>query len=153
MNRPYIVLIGVEEIAPALLDVSSETYVYLYFTYIHSHTITIISSKTLYLYNELLDRYLRLQMDLYILNATFHDLLSNYTMVLGNYTELQRSYQDLLNSYQEHLVNYSKNVDNIRNLMYIFAAATAIFIVTTIYLSKRAHVSSKFVERALSFFR
>jgi nitrous oxidase accessory protein len=196
MNYSYIVLVDSEEIVPTLLDVSNATYVYLYFTYLQSsHAITIISSETLYLYNELLDKNIGLQINLYNLNATYQDLLSNYGVFLGNYCQLQEgyrelndsyqdllsnygvflgnycqlqegyrelndSYQDLLSnygvflgnycqlqegyrelndSYHEHLLDYSKNVQNIRNLMYIFAAITAIFIVTTIYLSKHAH--------------
>ncbi len=160
MNYPFIVLVGIEEIVPTLLDVSSETHDYLYFTYIHSARIRIISSKTLHLYNELLDKYIKL-------NATYYDLLGNYSVLLGNYSQLQEGYRELncsyqkhlgnysvllgnysqlqegyreLNcSYQKHLLDYSKNVHNIRNLMYIFAATTAIFIITTIYLSKHAH--------------
>jgi parallel beta-helix repeat protein len=168
MNYSYIVLVDSEEIVPTFLGVSNATYVYLYFTYIQSsHAITIISSKTLYLYNELLDKYIMLQIDLYNLNSTYHDLLSNYnvflgnyfqlqegyrelndsyqehlsnyTVFLGNYFQLQEGYRELNDSYQEHLLDYSKNVQNVRNLMYIFAAITAIFIVTTIYLSKHAH--------------
>ena len=142
MNYPYIVVVGTEEITTTILDVSNETWAYLYFVFIHSsHTVTIISSKTLYLYNELLDRFAKLQMDLYNLNATYHDLLKNYGVLLGNYSLLQQSYQELFNSYQEHLLDYFEHMDNIRNLMYIFAATTAIFIITTIYLSKRAHAS------------
>ena len=140
MNYPYIVLVGMEEIVPTLLDVSNETHVYRYFTYIHnSYTTTIISSKTSYLYNELLDKYVKL-------NATFYDLLGNYSVLLGsygilldNYSQLQKSYLELNSSYQNLLVGYSENVCNIQNLMYIFAATTAIFIMTTIYLSKHAH--------------
>ena len=168
MNHPYIVLVGAEEVLPTLLGVSNETFAYLYFTYIHSgHSIAIIASKTLYLYNELLDKHVKLQMDLYNLNATYYDLLNNYSILLGNYSQLQesyrelnsshyallnnysilldnysqlqKSYRELNSSYQEYLLDYSKNVHNIRNLMYIFAATTAIFIITTIYLSKRAH--------------
>ena len=142
MNYSYIVLDDVEEIVPNLLNVSNEEYAYLYFTYIHSsHIITIISSRTLNLYNELLDQHIKLQIDLYDLNTTYHDLLNNYSIFLGNYSQLQKSYHELNNSYQEHLSDYSKNVHNIRNLMYIFAATTAIFIITTIYLSKHAHAS------------
>ena len=129
MDYPYIVLVGAEEIVPTLLDVSNEAYVCLYFTYIHSsHAITIISSRAR-----------KLEIDLYNLNATYHALLDNYSTFLGNYSELQESYRELNTSYEEHLLDYSENVHNIRNLMYIFAATTAIFIITTIYLSKRAH--------------
>jgi len=144
MSYPYIVLIGVEEIVPTLLDISNDTCVYLYFTYIDSsQTVTIISSKTLHLYNklysELLDKHVKLQTDLQNLNATYYDLLINYNVLLSNYSQLQGNYQDLLSSYQEHLLDYFENVHNVRNLMYIFAATAAIFIITTIYLSKHAH--------------
>ena len=143
MNYPNIVLFDTEEIFPTLLNVSNNVHVCLYFTYPHSsHTVTIISSKTLFLYNELLDKHVKLQTDLYNLNTTYYDCLNNYNILLGNYTQLQKRYLELNNSYQNHLVDYSKNVRNIRNLMYILAATTAIFIVTTIYLSKKAHASN-----------
>ena len=157
MSSPYIVLVDAQEIVPPLLDVSNETYAYLYFTYIHgSHIITIISSKTLLLYNELLNKYTKLEIDLYNLNDLYQKLLNNYTDFLGNYSilltnysELQKSHQELNNSYQEFLFDYSKKVNNIQNLMYIFAATTAIFIITTIYLSKSAHASkAKVFEEA-----
>jgi hypothetical protein len=168
MNYPCIILVGTEEIVPTLLDVSNQTNMYLYFTYIHgSHTIAIISSKTLILYYELQksyrglnsshhslinnysillsnyvqlqDSYSELQIGLYNLTATYYDLINNYSILLGSYSQLQENYRELSNSYQEHLLDYSKNVHNIRSLMYIFAVATAIFITTTIYLSKRVH--------------
>jgi parallel beta-helix repeat protein len=140
MNYPYILLVGGKETVPTLLDVSNESHVYLYFTYVHStHTVTIISSKMLHLYNELLDKHVKLQINLVDLNVTYYALLNNYSVLLANYSQLQESYRALNDSYQEHLFVYSKNVQNIRNLMYIFAATAGIFITTTIYLSKHAH--------------
>jgi len=162
MDYPFIVLVDEEEVISTLLGVSNATYSYLYFTYIHSsHNITIISSVALHFYSELLDQYaklqgnlhdlnvtyytllnnysIRLQMDLYHLNVTYYTLLNNYSILLGNYSQLQRSSSALNSSYQEHLLKYSENVHNLQNLMYIFAGTTAIFIITTIYLSKRAH--------------
>jgi len=136
MNDPYIVIV-VEEIVPKLLSVSNMIYAYIYFTYNHSsQLITIFTSETLHLYKELLDEHFKLQTDLHNLNLTYSDLLKDYGVLSGNYSQLQRSYQ-------EHLQDYSENVHNVRNLMYIFAFAIAIFIVTTVYLSKtRAHVLS-----------
>ena len=139
-NYPYIVLVDSEEIIPTILNVSNEAYAYLYFTYLHqNHTVTIISSKTLALYFELLDEYLKLQKDLYNLNETYHALLENYNILLSNYTELQITFGELNNSYLKHLLDYSEQMQNIRNLAYIFIALTAIFMITTIYLSKRVH--------------
>jgi len=135
MNYPYIVLVDSEEIIPTLLNVSNEAYAYLYFTYLHkNHTITIISSKTLALYFELLDGYLKLQKDLYDLNETYYTLLYNYS-------QLQISLQELNDSYLEHLMDYSEQMQNIQNLTYILVALTAILIVTTIYLSKRTNTN------------
>ena len=175
MNYPHIVLVDSEEIILTVLNVSNEAYAYLYFTYLHqNHTVTIISSKTLALYFELLDGYLKLQMDLYDLNETYYALLANYNILLSNYsqlritfgelnnsylehlidystllgnynillynyTQLQVSFHDLNDSYLKHLIDYSEQMQNIRNLTYILVALTAIFIITTIYFSKRAH--------------
>jgi parallel beta-helix repeat protein len=142
MNYSFVVLVDEEQITPTFLNVSSETYRYLYFTYIHSsHTITIVSSQTLYLYNELLDEYNRLLMNLHNLNATYYELLYNYSILLENYTLLQESHSELNASYQEHLLVYSENMRNIQNLTYVFAATTAVFLIVTIYLSKRTHGS------------
>jgi parallel beta-helix repeat protein len=140
MEYPYIVLVDMREIVPTLLDVSNVTHIYLYLTYAHgSHTITIISSKTLRLYNELLEEYAELQLDLHNLNLAYHVLLSNYSLLLSSYDQLQDSYRDLNYSYQEHRMDYLKNKHTLQNLTYIFAATIAIFLITTVYLSKHAH--------------
>ena len=130
MNYSCLVLVDEKEIITTLLDFSDNTHAYLYFTYIHSsHTITIISSKTLYLYNELLGKYAELQIDFNDLNSTYHELLNNQSTLLSNYIQLLEIYTTLnltshelldnysqlleryaaLNaSYQEHLLNYSE---------------------------------------------
>jgi len=141
MNYPIIVLVDEEEIVPTILDLSNEEYVYLYFTYSHSsvHNITLISSRTQYLYNELLAKHDELTMEFNYLNLSYYDLLNNYGVLLNNFSKLQESYGELNNSCRERLLDYSNNILNTRNLMYIFAAMTAIFIVTTIYLAKHVH--------------
>jgi parallel beta-helix repeat protein len=140
LNYSHIVLIDGEEIIPTLLNVSNETYSYLYFTYLHkTNAIAIIYSEALHLYDELLNRYLKLQMDLYDLNETFNLLSSDYGVLSYNYSQLQTSFDKLNDAYREHLMEYSEQVQNLRNLTYILVAIAAIFIVTTIYLSKRAH--------------
>jgi len=140
MNYPFIVTVDTEEVVPTLLSVSNETYRYIYFKFFNSlRAISIISSRTLYLYDELLGQFSGLQTGLYNLNMTYYELLYNYTALMENYSLLQEVYQALNSSYQEHLSNYSEDMDNFRNLTYIFAATTAIFLATTVYLSKRAH--------------
>lgn len=142
MGYPYILLLGGEEVTPTLLNVSNETYSHLYFTYDfdnHVQSVAIISSKTLLLFNDLLSKYNKLQNDLQNLNSTYSDLLSNFTRLLGNYSQLQEDYRAMNNSYQQHLSDYNLNSENLRSLMYIFATSTAVLIVVTVYLSKRAH--------------
>ena len=151
MNYSYIVLVDGEEIIPTVLDVSDNVHAYLYFTYVHSnHTIRIISSRLLYLYNELISEHLKLKMDFHSLNSTLLELLDNYSALLSDYSRLLEKYSTLNASYQEHLINYLElqrnhtsllleQTQNIQNLTYVFIATTAIFIIATVYLSKHAH--------------
>jgi len=140
MKYPYIVLVDGREVIPTLLNVSDETNVCLYFTYFNkNYTIKIISSETLHLYYELLAKYFELEKYLYNLNETYYDLLNHYGILLGNYSMLLESFDAMNVSYQKHLSDYSEQIQNIRNLIYIFAATTAIFIIITVYLSKLAH--------------
>jgi len=151
MNYPVFVLVDEEEVTLTLLDVSDSTHVNLYFTYIHSsHPITIISSKLLYIYNELLGKYAELQIGFDDLNSTYHELLNNQSRLLGNYSQLLERYSILNASYQEWLLDYSElqanytsllleHAQNIRSLIYVFIATTAIFIIAAAYLSTHAH--------------
>jgi hypothetical protein len=132
-NYSFYMLAGEQEILPTFLNVRSDAYVYLYFTYPQGSEISIVSSKTLYLLNRLLAQHADLQAAFDGLDAEYQELFKNYTFLLGNYTLLQ-------DNYQEHLSDYSRNVNNIQSIMYIFAATTAIFMITTVYLSKVAHV-------------
>jgi len=90
-------------------------------------------------YNIFLINYSELQQSHEQLLSNYTDFLINYSDFLTDYNELQQSHQQLNNSYQELLLDYSEKVDNIQNLTYIFAATTAIFIITAIYLSRSAH--------------
>ena len=165
MNYSYIVLVDEEEVVLTLLDVSNETNAYLYFVYVHgNHTVAIISSKALYLYNEILDKYVKLQADFYNLNSTYYEFLVNYTYLLENYGMLNSAYQqhlldyaDLLESYtrlnasyQQYLLDNAdleetntalllEHAQNIRNLSYVFIVTTTFFIIVAFYLSTHAH--------------
>jgi parallel beta-helix repeat protein len=132
MNYSYIVLGDDGEVRSSILN-SSETCAYLYFTYPHKNqTITIISSE---LYNELLKAFRDL-------NATYYNLFGMLISLLNNYTQLQEDYQ-------KHLMDYSENIKNTQNLTYVFAATSAILIVVTAYLSKRAHSGATSKPRGL----
>lgn len=144
MDSPFLVLGGQGEITPTILKASNETNVYLYFTWIdRNQTISIISSETQHLYNDLLSEYARLLADFSNMNDTQISTLGNYSVLLGNLSELENMYSALNASYYEHLSDYSRNMENLQNLLYVFAATTAIFLVATIYLSKRANTATK----------
>jgi parallel beta-helix repeat protein len=144
MDTPFMILGGQGEITPTVLNVSNATNVYLYLTWVNSNqTISIISSKTLQLYNDLLGEYANLLADLNNLNVTQSSFLANYSTLLGNLTDLESKYLALNSSYYNHLSDYSRNVENLQNLLYVFAATTAIFLITTVYLSKRANTNAK----------
>ncbi|MEM2145049.1 MAG: NosD domain-containing protein [Candidatus Jordarchaeaceae archaeon] len=167
LQPPLIIVTENAEITPSWLSISNSTHLYAYFTYFEgNYTISIISSQTLRVYNELLEMYNLLLQNFQDLNMTYQNLLKYYSDVsrdysqlrkdvnetradldnllnllnnlLGNYTRLQEDYEELQNSYQKHLSNYSENEQNLRSLMHIFAATTAIFLVTTIYLTKKS---------------
>lgn len=82
------------------------------------------------------------------LNTTYYALLDSFVILSGNYTQLRQDYQGLNAAYQAHIIDYAANARNIQNLIYIFVVVTAIFIVTTIYLSKRAHSSAVIRSKA-----
>jgi len=129
MNYSYIVLIDEEEIIPALLDVSNKTHVYLYFVYTHSnHTVAIISSKTLYLYNEILDKYVKLQADFNDLNSAYHGFLVNYTHLLENYGILNASYLQHLLDYAKLQENYDTLLNNYSQLLGSFTTLNASYL-------------------------
>jgi len=132
MEGPYIVLLDSREIVPSLLDISNEVNAYLYFTYTNNYTVSVISSKTLLLYYELLAKYLEITGYLSGLNSTYYDLL-------GNYSSLSEILAALNMSYQKHLSEYSEQAQNIRNLIYIFASTTAVLLIATVYLSKNVY--------------
>ncbi|UCB60296.1 MAG: hypothetical protein JSW72_09360 [Candidatus Bathyarchaeota archaeon] len=98
------------------------------------------------LYYNLLNTNAVIQMNMFNLNRSYSELVNSYTLLLNNHSQLKTDYDELNGSYQEHLSNFSDNVMGIQNLTYVFAATTAIFIMTTIYLSKHAHKNNTTVE-------
>lgn len=155
IDYPFTVLDREGELVASLLGVSNETNAYLYFTYnLDDQRITVISSKALQLYNELVEEYNKLQLTLDNLNASFQTLLTDYSMRLETEIRiLNATYQDLsesLNALLEIENNYpamssslSENVQNIRNLTYVLAATTAGLLATAAYLSSRVYAAKK----------
>lgn len=170
MRYPFIVLTDDVEVTPTLLNVSDITKSCLYFIYFDKNIfVSIIYSETLHLYYELLAEHSKLQGDLYSLNQTYYGLLYNYFIIqeylqslnesyygledkynvllenyqalLGNYNTLQESVDDINASYYQHLSDYSGQNQNMRSLMYMFAATVAVLIIITIYFSWHTHAS------------
>lgn len=136
MDRPFTVLTGQEEITPTLLTISNRTYSHLYFTYVDGQqAVRIMSSESLRLYVELLDKFTQLQSDVHSINVTYYDLKSNYTSLLDDYNRLQDNYRELNSSYHEHLLEFNESEQNLRSLTYIFVFAMAVLIAVTGYLS------------------
>jgi parallel beta-helix repeat protein len=138
-----LLLVGGDEVKPTPLSGPSSSQVpqvYLYFTYPHTdQLVTIISSETWNLLQQLLQNLNTSQENLHDLNLTYLGLLSNYTDLLSNYNQLQQRYLELNDSYVHHLSEYNDSLQNLRSLMYIFAGVSAVFIATTVYLSSRLH--------------
>jgi hypothetical protein len=70
------------------------------------------------------------------LNISYQDFLVDYDVLFGNYTALLESFNALNASYQKYLQDYAAQLENTRSLMYIVAATAAVFMVTTVYLSR-----------------
>jgi len=88
-------------------------------------------------YRNLLGEYNELLSDFSSLNSTYHELLDDYVLIQGNYNSLNSTYNDLLAFYDQLQSDYEATIselNNIRNLMYLFIATTAILIATTVYL-------------------
>jgi nitrous oxidase accessory protein len=103
-------------------------------------------------YAILLGNYSQLQKNFEELNISYQTLYSlnqTYYVLINNYNQLKLSFDELNNSYQEHLLDYSQQIENTRNLLYIFVATTAIFLIVTFYLSKRVHAGSAIKTKAI----
>jgi parallel beta-helix repeat protein len=160
MEYPLIVVDNEGEVAASLLRASDSATTYLYFTYPQGdQSITVISSEALQLQSD----FAALQADFDSLNATYQALLasynadlqaaianmnSTYEALLQSFSQLQSNYLALNSSLQNNLTEQSQSVQNVHNLTYIFAATTAAFLITTVYLSTRANGNRKPKARA-----
>ena len=129
MNYSSILLVDEEEISPKTLNGFDSTYSHVYFAYAHSNqAVSIISSRTLYLLNQLLAQ-----------NSTYDLLVSKYNNLSDSYNQLKQAYDSLRSSYDNLLLAQSQSRENNQSMLYVIAAATAVFLASTVYLSKRAH--------------
>ncbi|TET18924.1 hypothetical protein E3J74_08455 [Candidatus Bathyarchaeota archaeon] len=98
-------------------------------------------------YHELLNDYSELQSNYDSLNLAYYELAQNHTLLQNSfdslttsYNELQEQYSSLNSTYnelqleQEPIMN---ELNNVRNLMYIFITTTIILIAITVYFATR----------------
>ncbi|MEM3728513.1 MAG: NosD domain-containing protein [Candidatus Bathyarchaeia archaeon] len=100
-------------------------------------------------YSELLSKYhvlnesyselLELSASFQEFNATINALIEKLNTLNATLDNILRDYSELQNEFNVMDSLYQAQTQNFRGLMYIFAATTAIFILTTIYFSKKAH--------------
>ncbi len=129
MNYSTILLVDEEEISPRTLNASNSTYACLYFSYAYGNqTVSMISSRTLYLLTQLVAQ-----------NSTYSLLLSMYENLSDSYNKLKETFDSLKSSYDDLLVAQSEGQKYNQNMLYIIAVATAVFLASIVYLSKRAH--------------
>jgi hypothetical protein len=72
-------------------------------------------------------------------NNTYDHLVYNFNNLSNSCDQLKQAYDSLESSYDSLLLAQSESEDNNRSMLYVIAAATAVFLASTVYLSKRAH--------------
>ena len=132
MGNVHAVLVNEEEVNATLINAIDVKNAYLYIEHSGNCSIKIVYLELLDLYYQLLDRIRSLNdtnnmlvEKINALNETLHNLLMDWSDFQKLFLNLNASYQD--------------QAQNLKYLAYVFAAATAIFIMITIYLSKVAH--------------
>jgi parallel beta-helix repeat protein len=155
MENIHVVLVNEEEVNATLLNVADVKNSYLYIEYFGNCSIKIV-------YLELLDKLYSLNASNNMLMKEFLELNETLHNVLKNYTDLQNELDNInsiLTALNETLQKEFSNMNesyrneerNFRSFTYFFAAMTAIFIITIIYLSKIAHTKQGQLSKVSAF--
>lgn len=167
MRSIHTVLVNEKEVNATFFNIPNEENSVMYLTYSGNCSITIAYLELLDLYYQLLanhlelankyefllkeysnlnesyhtllEEYLNLEKKMLTLNITNNGLLEQIQMLNETLYNLLEGYNSLQNEFNYANLSYQTQIQNFKGLMYIFAAITAVFIVTTIYLSKKAH--------------
>jgi len=128
MENIHAVLLNDEEVNATLIDTPDAENSCLFIEYLGNCSIKIVYLELLDLYYQLLDKIHnlnntndRLVKEINTLNKTLNNLIINW----NDFQELFLKMNSL----------YQIQTQNLRNLAYVFALATAIFIIVTVYLS------------------
>ncbi|MEM3579933.1 MAG: NosD domain-containing protein [Candidatus Bathyarchaeia archaeon] len=118
------------------LDASYSTLLDRYYQLLSNHTALLDMYRSL---NGSYSMLLELNLRLLVFNASVNVLIEKFNALnrtlynlLGNYSQLQDEFNDANSSFKSQ-------EQNLKSLIYIFAATTTTFILTTIYFSKKAH--------------
>ncbi|MEM0007034.1 MAG: NosD domain-containing protein [Candidatus Bathyarchaeia archaeon] len=156
MKCIHAVLVNDEEVNATFLNVDDVENTYLYIEHFGNCSIKIVYSELLDWYYQLLSDYSKLLDKYYGLNESYSMLLElnakilefnvSVSMFIEKLSILNTTLYNLLEDYGGlqgafNYINllYQNQTQNLRSLIYIFAATTTIFILTTIYFSKKAN--------------
>jgi len=151
-NEPSVCLYFTYAHENSTIRIISSEAMHLYYELLADFlTLNITYNELVNVYTLLLENYTLLQESFSLLNDAYQQLLNlnmTHYELLNNYHDLNITYYTLLRAYDNLLGNYtvlqekmpnSEQMQNIRNLMYIIAALSALYILTTVYLSKRTY--------------
>ena len=156
-DNPYFIDAHNEDDYPLMTPITP-----LYYELLEAYNALLADYQDLNLtYYGLLSDYAELQSNYNSLNLTYYELAQNHTLLQnsfdslttsynelqGQYTSLNSTYNDLLTSYNSLQADYDElqlgqepiinELNNVRNLMYVFITTTVILVATTVYFALR----------------
>ncbi len=129
MKKIHNVLVNEKEINITFLDVADPENFYLYIEYYNDCSVKIFYSELIDLHDQLLFDYSNLLNKLDNVNKLFSSLQADFD-------KLKKQLHDIGSAHQSFKRNFE-------SFLYIVAVASSIFIIATVYLSKKAHEKSK----------
>lgn len=156
MESIHTVLVNDKEVNATVLNTEDVENIYLYIEHSGDCSIKIVYSELLDWYyqllsdySELLDKYrtlndsysmlLELNARLLEFNISVNVLIEKLNVLNATLYNLLKDYGKLQGAFNYMSLLYQSQTQNFRGLIYIFAATTTIFILTTIYFSKKVH--------------
>jgi parallel beta-helix repeat protein len=152
----HVVLVNEEEVPLDSLKITDEKNTTLYLAHPNICSIKIVYLELLDLYYKLHANYLEALSKIKGLNVSYFELLEEYlnlddnrsmlvtqvTILNGTLSTLWENYSKLQEEFNDMKSSYYDQIPNLKSLMYMLIVTTAIYIITLIYLSKKAHEKS-----------
>jgi len=156
-DNPYLIDVHNEDDYPLMTPITP-----LYYELLEAYSALLADYQDLNsTYHELLSNYSELQSNYNSLNLTYFELAQNHTLLQNSFNSLTTSYNELqaqhdslnstfnnlLTSYNNLQADYDElqleqepimnELNNVRNLMYVFVTTTVILVATTAYFAIR----------------